>query len=460
MSFELGMVDPSVPTRGYRAGRELGSVLGDIALGDRREPGQAYYDGLKQGYGILGEKNRADKLFEEAGLARDRNVARAALTSDLFARWQAGDAKANSEIAAAIIRANPNPTLTQYTAGALQNQEFNFRQRASDAAIGELGVMNGNLVGLENGPIELSKIDDGVRHQPYMPGSPMEVTPVGAAEIATKGRTVYDNGRNAFVVDKATGGATPLTVAPSGMTAQAGLMSMDAILGEANQMSRSGKRTEAEIEAWIQTAMSKAGFAPEGTQEGLPPIGSAVPGRQSSNRAAGVQGGMPKLSEQQSKDLGYLRRGRAADALLAKVGDNLTMTGGEQGWLRGTADQFVRGLPWVGDSTAANMAVSSERQQAEQAGREFLASILRKDTGAAFTAQELETYEKMYLPQPGDSDATLKQKATARKQAMDAIEIGLGPAGYLAKRELGESDAPVAPVGGVRRYNPATGRLE
>lgn len=155
-----------------------------------------------------------------------------------------------------------------------------------------------------------------------------------------------------------------------------------------------------------------------------------------------------KLTEQQSKDLGYYARGNEANAQLASQGDALTARAtGERGRLRGIADTVVRGTPLVGDSSIGNSLVSNERQQAEQAGREVLSAILRKDTGAAITNQEMEIYGRMYLPQPGDSDEVLNQKAEARTRALASIRSGLGTAERKAtplrdgKRTT--SDAPV-----------------
>jgi hypothetical protein len=128
-----------------------------------------------------------------------------------------------------------------------------------------------------------------------------------------------------------------------------------------------------------------------------------------------------KLTEQQSKDLVYYNRGSQALAQLDKVGSDA---------LASTADVAKSKIPGVG-----NMLVSEKFQQARQAGTNFLASILRKDSGAAITVPEEEIYGRIFLPQPGDGLAVLSQKTEARRQAMDAIRTGLGPAEVLA---LGE----------------------
>ena len=129
-----------------------------------------------------------------------------------------------------------------------------------------------------------------------------------------------------------------------------------------------------------------------------------------------VGGGM-KLTEGQSKDLNYFQRGNAAlptieanESALASAGQNA-----------------LNAVPGVG-----NYLTSDEYQTANQAGREFLAAILRKDTGAAITKQEFEIYGPMFLPQPGDGDDVLKQKRVSRSRAMKVMKDGLGSASPMA----------------------------
>lgn len=146
-----------------------------------------------------------------------------------------------------------------------------------------------------------------------------------------------------------------------------------------------------------------------------------------------------KLTEQQSKDLVYYNRGLQA---METFGDGAALTGAE-----GLAGATIGQIPVVG-----NYAKSKEFQMAEQAGRNYLASILRKDTGAAITANEEKIYGEVFLPRPGDDPATIKQKAEARKQAIDAIRDGLGPAEVLAlgqrltRREDAKVPAPDVPT--------------
>lgn len=126
-----------------------------------------------------------------------------------------------------------------------------------------------------------------------------------------------------------------------------------------------------------------------------------------------------KMTETQSKDLVYYNRGLQALEEFEKPGIGETYASG----LERVATQVPGG----------NYVVSEEFQKAQQSGRNFLASILRKDTGAAITRPEEEQYGAVFLPQPGDKPGTLVLKREARKQAIEAIKGGLGTAEALAR---------------------------
>jgi len=159
-----------------------------------------------------------------------------------------------------------------------------------------------------------------------------------------------------------------------------------------------------------------------------------------------------KLTESQSKDLNYFGRGNTSNERLEEQGSALTASAsGDRGAVRGLADAAIRSIPFIGDSSVANSLVSTERQQAEQSGRELVSAILRKDSGAAITNQEMETYGKMFLPQPGDSDQVIAQKHESRRTALQGIRDGLGTAEILAAPLGRPGDRPNSP----QRQQPA-----
>ena len=152
--------------------------------------------------------------------------------------------------------------------------------------------------------------------------------------------------------------------------------------------------------------------APSGTQLSVGPDG----------QVSFVQGsGMKPLTEAQSKDTVFVTRASGALPKIDELGNELTSA----------AQNAVGGLPF------GNYAKTAKFQQAEQAGKEFLQAILRKDTGAAITAEETAEYGSVYLPRPGDSPEVLNQKQESRRRAVDAIKAGLPPQAILQMEKTG-----------------------
>lgn len=74
-----------------------------------------------------------------------------------------------------------------------------------------------------------------------------------------------------------------------------------------------------------------------------------------------------------------------------------------------------------------NYAVSEDYQKFDQAQRDFLNAVLRKESGAAISPSEFENGKKQYFPQPGDGPEVLQQKAANRATAITAIQRAVGP---------------------------------
>lgn len=124
----------------------------------------------------------------------------------------------------------------------------------------------------------------------------------------------------------------------------------------------------------------------------------------------------PKLTEVQSKDVGFYNR---AQKILPRLEEqDKALTSGLSA--AGSA------VPIVG-----NYLKSDAYRQAEQTGRELMAVILRKDSGAAVTPSEMDLYGSIYLPRPSDDAATIEQKRVARRTAIEGIKMGLGTADIL-----------------------------
>lgn len=128
-----------------------------------------------------------------------------------------------------------------------------------------------------------------------------------------------------------------------------------------------------------------------------------------------------KLTETQSKDVGFSTRARAALETLEPIAE--TMTSRAQGALDA--------VPWGLGRDFQN----PEYQVAQNAATNFLLAILRKDTGAAVTPSEEKMYSRVFLPMPGDGPELLAQKSRARELAIAGLEAGMPPAAILAQGE-------------------------
>lgn len=71
---------------------------------------------------------------------------------------------------------------------------------------------------------------------------------------------------------------------------------------------------------------------------------------------------------------------------------------------------------------------SEEGRLFEQAQRNFVSAVLRKESGAAISPQEYEQEAKKYFPQVGDSEIVIEQKRRAREQAVENLKAEAGAA--------------------------------
>lgn len=142
-----------------------------------------------------------------------------------------------------------------------------------------------------------------------------------------------------------------------------------------------------------------------------------------------------KMTELNSKDMVYATRAAGALPIIDSMGDALT-----------SLPESVGGqAPVVG-----NYMKSPQYQQAEQAGKEFLQAILRKDTGAAITTQEMNEYGTVYLPGPGDYPELLAQKKASRQRALQALAAGIPP-DLILKLEKSGVQLPAPAAAGAKQ---------
>jgi hypothetical protein len=103
------------------------------------------------------------------------------------------------------------------------------------------------------------------------------------------------------------------------------------------------------------------------------------------------------LTQAQYTALGYAERTVEAGTIIDQIGD-----------------QFASGWATIGN-WLPNQLKTEDRQKFEQAQRNFVNAVLRRESGAAIAESEFESAAKQYFPQPGDSLGVLAQKKVNRE---------------------------------------------
>lgn len=100
-----------------------------------------------------------------------------------------------------------------------------------------------------------------------------------------------------------------------------------------------------------------------------------------------------------------------------------------------------------------NWASTPEGRQLTVAAQAWIYSVLRPESGATLGDKELENYNRTYIPQPGDDDATLAMKRQNRRLAEEGVAIQAGPAFTGGPRSAMEADSLANPTEFNARYH-------
>jgi hypothetical protein len=173
-----------------------------------------------------------------------------------------------------------------------------------------------------------------------------------------------------------------------------------------------------------------------------------------------VGGGKP-LTETQSNAVAFGARAIEANRIATEL-ENKGVT--NTGVIRSVVGGIVGQAPIVGERLEQGVrsafnpvpsalgGPSGEQQQVDQARRNFISAVLRKESGAAIAPSEYANEEKKYFPQIGDTQKTIDQKQEARKLAIKALEAQAGPSGTRQINKI-VSEIGTSGTGGVVDFN-------
>lgn len=258
---------------------------------------------------------------------------------------------------------------------------------------------------------------------------------VGAAQAAAAGKPLYNSDANGAVLDLFAG-----ALDTENPMAQGTLRLRDAqtVAQRANaaQSYAAARKSDAERLDGANRGGAKAptGYRWNADGQGLEPI----PGGPADPNTKGAKLAKPP-TEGQAKALMFGSRMAVADELLRDLeGDGAT----RPGLIKQAAQGVAGAVPIIGDSLAAgagavtNWTQSNAQQQVEQAQRDFINAVLRRESGAVISPQEFANAAQQYFPQMGDSPQVLRQKAANRMTAIRGMQAEFGEAAMPQFREI------------------------
>lgn len=235
---------------------------------------------------------------------------------------------------------------------------------------------------------------------------------IAGAQAAAGGKALYNTSGDGAVLDQYGGAldtSNPLAGSTIGLRrAQAGEASAKAGLArvQADEAKQGGKgQFDASLGMVIDTrgGTARPVLGPDGK-----PIGPKI--------------GSGSLNQEQANALTFATRMQAADGILADLAKNGTTQ-------LGMVHRVAGMLPIVGDAAAAatNGTQSAAQQQVEQAQRDFINAVLRRESGAAISSGEFANGAQQYFPQPGDKPEVIKQKSAARARVIQGMLAAVPP---------------------------------
>lgn len=157
-------------------------------------------------------------------------------------------------------------------------------------------------------------------------------------------------------------------------------------------------------------------------------------------------GGGKPLTEGQSKALLFGTRMQEANSILEELAQN------------GVTTSVPGSRAGYGLGAAINALQPADRQRLDQAKRDFLNAVLRRESGAVIADTEFNNGDKQYFPQPGDSEAVIAQKKRNREVAMRGI-LAEVPDGDSRVAQVRSGGAPPTKPGVPLKKGPSSKTL-
>ena len=191
----------------------------------------------------------------------------------------------------------------------------------------------------------------------------------------------------------------------------------------------------------LQTAFNRGVITEEQAYQRLEPLArmeeNYLRNKASAADAAAKAAEGKKPTEGERNAAGFVQRMEASEQMIDKLENKIaTQQMGTGKVAMGDAKkvnepyatgytQFLGGIPLIGEY-ARTKAMTPEQQQYRQAQENWVRANLRKESGAAIGAEEMDKEIATYFPMPGNDAATIQQKKVARQVTMDSMRKAAG----------------------------------
>lgn len=139
-----------------------------------------------------------------------------------------------------------------------------------------------------------------------------------------------------------------------------------------------------------------------------------------------------KFAQNQFQAAGYATRAEQAEKDLMKLPEDVGLSYKEQA--QEALPGFAEGLK------------TPQQKLFEQAQRNFITAVLRKESGATISPEEYKNERKKYFPQSGDTKEVLEQKAISRRQAVASLKAEASGAYGKVQEQLQIPSASPSPM--------------
>lgn len=160
--------------------------------------------------------------------------------------------------------------------------------------------------------------------------------------------------------------------------------------------------------------------------------------------------GAKSMTEGQAKANMFGNRMMDANAVLDEAASSGVYRSGA--W-KSLAEGVAGAVPIFGENlkpgagNATNWTQSATQQKVEQAQRNFINAVLRRESGAVISESEFANAARQYFPQINDDPATIELKRQSRQRATELMLMEV-PEAVRARSAASQDPAPIQPQAG------------